>query len=39
MKAHKYWSVAMIVCMIMVICTGHKMVRSHAEANSVDQNS
>ncbi len=39
MKAHKYWSVAMIVCMIMVIYTGHKLVRSRTEENSVENNS
>lgn len=38
MKAHKYWSVAMIVCMIMVIYTGHNMVRSRTEEKSVESN-
>lgn len=28
MKSHKYWTIAMIFCMIMVIYTGHKLTGS-----------
>lgn len=26
MKAHKYWAIAAIICMLMTMYTGHKMI-------------
>lgn len=26
MKAHKYWAIASVVCMIMAFYTGHKII-------------
>ncbi|WP_275564659.1 DUF6219 family protein [Acetatifactor aquisgranensis] len=29
MKSHKYWTIAMVFCMIMVIYSGHKLAGGH----------
>lgn len=31
MKEHKFWSMAMVICMIMTIYTGHRMISKKPE--------